>query len=153
LDTGFRRNYDSGVVYQDYFASPDLMFPTVVRDESILKRKDYVFGLRELDVARAWPVDAFAKTHVINDRFNGRNIVLIGDAMTRTVRAYERGDFEFSEGKSADKLASGVVAWTIGEDELTGSDGRELKRLPGHVAYWFAWDGYLGAKSTLYPAK
>jgi hypothetical protein len=31
LDTGFTRNYDSGVVYKDYFASPDLMFPVSVK--------------------------------------------------------------------------------------------------------------------------
>ena len=29
--------------------------------------------------------------------------------------------------------------------------GRErLLRLPGHMAYWFAWEGYLGAESELY---
>ena len=25
---------------------------------------------------------------------------------------------------------------------LTGPDGKALKRLPGHIAYWFAWQGY-----------
>ncbi len=151
LDTGFKRDYGSGVVYEDYFASPDLMFPTFVRDESKLKRKDYVFGIRELDVARAWPVDAFAKTHVINDTFNGRNIVLIGDAMTRTVRAYERGELSFAEGKTASELLSGNAVWSIDEDALSGADGTKLPRLSGHVAYCFAWDGYLGAQSSLYP--
>lgn len=150
LDTGFKRDYDSGVVYQDYFSSPDLMFPTSVRDESQVKRKDYVFGIRELNVARAWPVDVFAKKHVINDKFNGRAIVLIGDAQTRTVRAYERGEQTFSEANDPDVLTSGDDRWTITEDELIAPDGSKLARLSGHVAYWFAWDGYLGASSTLY---
>ncbi len=153
LDTGFKRDYGSGVVYEDYFSSPDLMFPTFVRDESKLKRKDYVFGIRELDVARAWPVDAFTKTKVINDRFNGRNIVLIGDAMSRTVRAYERGEMEFKAGIDANSLLSPTENWTVTEDALVGPNGQKLARLPGHVAYWFAWDGYLGGKSTLYPSK
>ena len=153
LDTGFKRDYGSGVVYEDYFGSPDLMFPTIVRDESQLKRKDYVFGIRELDVARAWPVDAFTKTHVINDQFNGRNVVLIGDAMTRTVQAYERGDVTFVSGKDASSLAAGNAVWTVGDDALRGPDGKSLARLAGHVAYWFAWDGYLGSNSTLYPDK
>ncbi len=150
LDTGFKRDYGSGVVYQDYFSSPDLMFPTAVRDESQLKRKDYVFGMRELNVARAWPVDAFSKKPVINDKFNGRNVVLIGDAMTRTVRAYERGEQTFSVGNGPDFLNAGKDRWAITEDELIAPDGAKLARVSGHVAYWFAWDGYLGASSTLY---
>jgi Protein of unknown function (DUF3179) len=153
LETGFKRDYDSGVVYQDYFSSPDLMFPTNVRDESRLKRKDYVFGIRELDVARAWPVDAFAKQSVINDKFNGRNVVLIGDAQTRTVRAYERGAGEFSLTKDGVSLTDGNAAWGITDDALLGPNGTKLGRLAGHVAYWFAWDGYLGSNSTLYDRK
>ena len=31
LETGHIRDYDSGVVYNEYFASPDLMFPAIVR--------------------------------------------------------------------------------------------------------------------------
>jgi Protein of unknown function (DUF3179) len=150
LDTGFKRDYGSGVVYQDYFSSPDLMFPTSVRDESKVKRKDYVFGIRELNVARAWPVDSFSKTPVINDKFNGRKVVLIGDAQTRTVRAYERGEHTFSESNDPDVLTSGNDRWAITEDELIAPDGTKLARLSGHVAYWFAWDGYLGENSTLY---
>lgn len=153
LETGFERDYGSGVVYQDYFSSPDLMFPTMVRDESKVKRKDFVFGIRELETARAWPVDVFKKRRVLNDRFNGRAIVLIGDAATRTVVAYERGEAEFASGKSASSLSDGTAEWSISEEALTGPDGAKLARIPGHVAYWFAWDGYLGERSTLYPAK
>ncbi len=51
LNTGHRRDYGSGVVYREYFASPELMFPTIVRDEKLLKRKDYVFGIRDVGAA------------------------------------------------------------------------------------------------------
>ena len=88
LKTGYSRNYDSGVVYRDYFASPGLMFPTNVRDESQIKRKDYVFGIREFGAAKAWPVEAFRDRTVINDRVGATEVVLVGDAATRTVRAY-----------------------------------------------------------------
>ncbi len=27
---------------------------------------------------------------------------------------------------------------------FVGPDGERLHRLPGHIAYWFAWNGYLG---------
>ena len=43
--------------------------------------------------------------------------------------------------------------WQIGEEELTGPDGTKLLRVPGHIAYWFAWNGYLGAESEVYSAK
>lgn len=153
LDTGFKRDYGSGVVYADYFASKDLMFPALVRDESAVKRKDYVFGIRELDVARAWPLAAFEKEMVINDAFNKRPIVLIGDAKTRTVRAYERGTNTFSTGKDELTLKSGKLVWQVTEEALIGPADEELERLAGHLAFWFAWDGYLGKKSTLYGGK
>lgn len=150
--TGYARNYDSGVVYKDYFASPDLMFPTLVRDESQLVRKDYVFGIREAATAKAWPVDAFADQRIINDEFAGRNIVLVGDAATRTVRAYEREDDVFaSAGDTGLKSAAGD--WTLTEDALVGPEGKRLDRIAGHVSYWFAWDGYLGVDAELYSAN
>jgi Protein of unknown function (DUF3179) len=151
LDTGFSRDYGSGVVYADYFASPDLMFPTAVRDESRLKRKDYVFGIRELDVARAWPLGAFKGGKIINDTFAKRPIVLIGNAETRTVRAYERGKNTFSGTGGA--LKSGGAPWQIGEEALTGPNGEKLDRIAGYLAFWFAWDGYLGERSTIYGEK
>lgn len=98
--------------------------------------------------AKAWPLEAFADMPVINDQVGLSNVVLIGNAATQTVRAYDRGDLEFTSG------SNGVVgpggAWTISEGALLGPDGQNLPRLPGHVAYWFAWDGYLGAESELY---
>jgi hypothetical protein len=153
LETGHSRNYGSGVVYADYFASPDLMFPTSVRDESRLKRKDYVFGIRELDVARAWPLDVFKGGKVINDTFAKRSVVLIGDAATRTVRAYERGANTFAPGENETSLNSEGKVWKITEDALVGPNGEALPRLAGHLAFWFAWDGYLGRNSSLYGAN
>jgi hypothetical protein len=151
LDTGHRRNYGSGVVYRDYFASPDLMFPTHVRDESQVRRKDYVFGIREFGAAKAWPIEAFREMSVINDRVGATEIVLVGDAATRTVRAYRRNGQEFSAGSDGGKLAGPGGVWTLTEDFLLGPGGERLARVPGHIAYWFAWDGYLGLNSELYP--
>jgi len=153
LDTGFRRDYGSGVVYNDYFASPDLMFPAVVRNEGQLQRKDYVFGIRDIGAAKAWPVSAFADIKVINDRVGTRNVVLVGDAESRTVRAYERGELNFSTSGKPDYLSANGQDWAIREDEIVNSNGQKLPRVPGHISYWFAWDGYLGVKSELYKAK
>ena len=80
----------------------------------------------------------------------GKNIVLVGDAATRTVRAYQRNDETFEAGKVAGVLKSKAGDWKISEDFLIGPNGEELARVAGHVAYWFAWDGYLGVESELY---
>lgn len=153
-ETGFLRDYGPGVVYSDYFASPDLMFPALVGDESRLKRKDYVFGVRAFAASKAWPLDVFEGGAVINDRIGDMNIVLIGDAATRTVRAYDRGDLEFRRSADGDqRLLTSNGAWTLREDALTGPDGAASPRIPGHISYWFAWNNYLGLRSELYDGE
>lgn len=150
IDTGYPRDYGSGVVYREYFASPQLMFPANVRDETVNKRKDYVFGIRDVGAAKAWPLSAFDGPTVINDSMGNRNLVLIGDAGTRTVRAYDRDSLSFKKGDAADRVVAGGGTWKVTEDALVGPDGDRLARVPGHVSYWFAWDGYLGLDSELY---
>jgi Protein of unknown function (DUF3179) len=148
LETGYRRDYGSGVVYQDYFASKDLMFPAIV-DQTRQKQKDFVFGIRRFGGAKAWPLSAFRKTPVINDSVADFPVVVIGNAQSSSARAYERGDLTFTS--KAGKLTSddGAV-WQQGEEALLAADGRSLTRVAGHVAYWFAWDGYLGDGAELY---
>ncbi len=150
LETGFNRDYGSGVVYNEYFSSPDLMFPTFVGDESHLKRKEFVFGIREFGAARAWPIRAFSDQKIINDRVGSTDLVLIGDAQTRTVRAYKSNGQKFSGTPKNGAIDGPGGRWKVSEDFLTGPGGEKLPRVPGHIAYWFAWDGYLGVESSLY---
>ena len=148
LNTGHRRNYGSGVVYNDYFASPDLMFPALA-NQDLQRQKDYVFGIQQFGAAKAWPIKAFARRPVINDAVGDVAVVVIGDADTRSARAYERSGLTFARKGGALVSGDGAV-WTIGEEALTAADGRSLARVAGHVAYWFAWDGYLGDVAELY---
>ena len=124
----------------------------MVKNEERVKRKDYVFGVRTAGGAKAWPVTAFEGGAVINDSVGLMNVVLVGDARGRTVRAYERGERNFSTGPDAEHLIAADQIWTVTEDALIGPDGTRLGRVAGHIAYWFAWDGYLGSKSALYDA-
>ena len=142
LETGFARDYSPGRPYGAYFASPDLMFPALVADRR-LQPKDYVFALRSGENEKAWPLSAFAGGRVINDRLGDLVLVLIGDAATRTVRAYRAGErtFEASEGGLAHVVAGGET-WRVEEEALVGAGGERLTRLPGHIAYWFAWSGF-----------
>ena len=149
LDTGYTRDYGSGVVYNKYFSSPDLMFPALV-DQTRQQQKDYVFGIRTFGGAKAWPVTAFEGGRVINDRVGDLNVVLIGDRLGRTVRAYDRGALAFEAAEDPTRVTTGGTVWTVGEEALIGPDGARAPRVAGHIAYWFAWDGYLGARSELF---
>ena len=143
LDTGYDRDYTPGAPYGDYFASPELMFPARVADPT-LKPKDYVFALRLGGDEKAWPLGAFAGGKVINDGLGGRDVVLIGDAATRTVRAYDAGgrDFAAAADGAPDRVVAAGETWRVEEEALVGAGGERLPRLPGYIAYWFAWSGF-----------
>ncbi|MDP6343852.1 MAG: DUF3179 domain-containing (seleno)protein, partial [Alphaproteobacteria bacterium] len=138
----------SGAVYRDYFASPELMFPARV-DQRRLAQKDRVFGIRTVGAAKAWPLATFRGGRVINDQIGDLPLVLIGDADRRTVRAYRRGNGRFRTGDAPNTLSGPGGTWTVGEENLLGPAGEKLARMPGHIAYWFAWNNYLGPASEL----
>ena len=142
LDTGYARDYTPGRPYGAYFDSPDLMFPARVSDER-LKPKDYVFALRADDREKAWPLSAFEDGAVINDTVGPLDVVLIGDAATRTVRAYGAGGRDFAAvAGQPDRVIADGETWKVEEDALVGAGGQRLKRLAGHIAFWFAWRGF-----------
>lgn len=148
LQTGFNRDYGSGVVYNDYFSSNELMFPVNV-DQRAHRQKDYVFGIRDFGASKAWPLEAFSNRRVINDTMNGKALVLVGNAAKREVRAYESAGLTFRKNGNGLTSADGRN-WTRTEEALVANDGARLPRVAGHIAYWFAWNGYLGAQSELY---
>ena len=145
LDTGFDRDYQPGRAYGAYFASPNLMFPVVIRDRR-LAPKDRIFVLRDGANEMAWALSLFKGGTVIQDRVGPRDVVLIGYAETETVRAYESGGRTFVATEDLSRVASDREIWMVTEDALTGPDGESLARLPGHVAYWFAWQSYKAGK-------
>lgn len=154
LETGHNRDYSPGAVYGDYFASPGLMFPVApaAAADQRLAEKDYVFGLTVPGARKAWPLSVFEGGVVLMDEVEGLPVVLIGDAATRTVRAYEAAELSFTrvEGRD-DVVAAGATNWAITEAALVGPEGRRLARLAGHIAYWFGWQGFRG-ETSLYEA-
>ena len=146
LDTGFQRDYRPGRAYSEYFASPELMFPVVVRDRR-LAPKDRIFVLRDGNNEMAWALSLFGGGTVIHDRVGARDVVLIGNSETETVRAYESGGRTFTAVEEDPiRVESDGVLWTLTEDALTRPGGESLARLPGHIAYWFAWQSYKEAR-------
>ena len=80
---------------------------------------------------------------VINDEIDGRKIVLIGDPDSRTVRAYESDGLDFAaHGTNKEILVADMNEWRITEEALVSGGNKRLSRLPGHIAYWFAWQNF-----------
>ena len=143
IETGYRRDYGTGVAYKAYWESDELMFPANV-DTSQNKAKDYVFSLREGNVNKAWPIRYFAGGKVINDTAGGQMLVLIGNEESRTVRAYESTGIKFSGDGLGGTIEGDGKTWKITEEALVADDGTRLGRLAGHIGFWFAWDNYYG---------
>jgi hypothetical protein len=148
LDTGYPRDYRPGAAYSGYFASPDLMFPALVTRQE-LKPKDYVFALRLGRTTKGYPLEAFRGGVVINDKVGDLDVVLIGEAESRSVRAYGAEGRDFAAAGEGE-LVAGDETWRIEEEALVAESGRRLARLPGHIAYWFAWVCY-NAYALLFP--
>ncbi|MEM8948875.1 MAG: DUF3179 domain-containing protein [Pseudomonadota bacterium] len=142
LETGYDRDYTPGSPYGSYFASSNLMFPALVEDER-LEPKDYVYAVRVDGLAKAWPLADFADKRVINDRIGDLRVVLIGDVETRTVRAYLRDDVVVKATDDPDMILAGDLPMKVREEGLIADDGQVMERLPGHIAYWFAWQGFI----------
>ncbi len=141
LNTGYSRDYTPGRPYGAYFASAELMFPALVPDPK-LAAKDFVFALRNGPEEKAWPLAIFEGGAVINDEIDTSDIVLVGNAATRTVRAFAGGGRDFTATADPGEITADGQIWTVTEDALVGADGTELERLPGHIAYWFAFNNF-----------
>ena len=101
-----------------------------------------MFALRAAGHERAWPLAAFEGRPVVNDRVGDLEVVLIGDVLTRTVRAYRSDGRAFEAGANAATVRAAGQDWRVEETALVAPDGRRLERLPGHIAYWFAWQAF-----------
>lgn len=141
LETGYRRDYSPGQPYADYFASPTTMFPARLND-SRLATKSYVFALRDPAVEKAWALSLFEGGAVVNDTARDTPVVLIGNAETRTVRAYASQGRHFAAAGSTGNVLADGNEWRVTEDALVPTDGEPLPRLAGHIAYWFAWQNF-----------
>jgi len=59
------------------------------------------------------------------------------------VRAYGSGGRDFAAGSDPTTLVADGQTWRVQEEALVAPDGARLERLPGHIAYWFAWQGFI----------
>jgi hypothetical protein len=141
FNTGFVRDYSVGAVYQDYFNSPDTMFP-VWRRKDLLPTKSWIFTQLIGGRPKAYPLSVLKEELVVNDTLAEQNLVVIYDRGGHGARAYERGKHTFTS--AAEKTATVILdeagrRWQVAEQALISASGEKLARLPGHMAYWFGW--------------
>lgn len=158
INTGFRRVYEVGAAYADYFSSPRTMFPVWQRS-SQLEDKSIIYAMQIDGLPKAYPLDILTAEQVVNDTLSDTPLVLVatrgvvtvngvsqrtGESYTYSnggeVRAYERGEFTFVPGATPDTLLDqNGETWQITEEALLGPAGETRPRLAGHLAYAFGW--------------
>jgi hypothetical protein len=159
--------YEPGVLYGEYFAAEETMFPIWQRSE-LLADKDFIYALHLDGVPTAYEVRALAADGVVNDVVGQTPLVLVaGDVLTvdgfhrrsgpvtysngGEVRAYDRGDQIFSAGPEPGTLLDAVgEQWQVTEEALLGPNGQTASRINGHLAYWFGWYAFF-PDTALYP--
>lgn len=141
LNTGHQRDYGEGVAYHDYFATDELMFNTPFSDHR-LKNKQEVLALRFKNAPReqlAIATPFLEKNPVYSGQLGPQKFVILTDE-TGANRVYDPQEITFTrfDGDQSAKDLAGQT-WTVEESRLVATDGRELKRLPYHRAFWFGW--------------
>lgn len=106
-DTGATRFYGQDP-YGDYYTTPGTYFPVGKKDDR-LSDKDFILGIVINGVAKAYWPEAIKRAGEVEDRFEGKTIVVRYEKEIDAVRLYE-------------KKADGVV-----------------ERINPFSAFWFSW--------------
>ncbi len=141
LKTGYRRNYDEGEAYRNYFATDELMF-TVPKKDKRLANKDEVLALyfpETSDKTLAISADYLSTRPVYQHALGPQELVVFTDKSGAN-RVYDSSGIRF---KSYDGNETAIEEsgdkWTLTESGMTNSEGTTLPRLAAHRAFWFGW--------------
>ncbi len=140
LETSYRRNYDEGVAYQQYFATDQLMFTVPELDTRLLNKAEVLIVRAEgyEDDPLAISTDFLSRHKVYQDKISETSFVVVTDKSGAN-RVYESKDHTFkkvTENKLKDKKGN---LWEMKEEQLISPDGEILSRLSYHRIFWFAW--------------
>ncbi len=142
LNTGYERDYDEGIAYQDYFETDDLMFNTPKRDKR-LKNKQEILALRlpeNTDSTMAISSKYLKKHDMYTNAIGNKKFIVFTDT-SGAHRVFLSEDVAF---KSYDRGSSAIDSenniWLIKENSLVQQNsGRVLKRLHSFNAFWFGF--------------
>ncbi len=141
LDTGHKRDYGEGVAYRNYFSTDALMFD-VPKLDNRLNNKDEILALTFpviSDQKLAIHAEFLAKNPLYHDQVGPLSLVVLTDKSGAN-RVYETNGVQFAAFDQDRHVTDSYGdQWIMTEDALTANNGRRLKRLPAHRAFWFGW--------------
>ena len=119
--------------------------------DSTLIPRQLIVGLKAGNAAKAYPMDALAKQSPIIDEIAGAPVVLVLGDDKKSVRAFERVldgrklELFLKQGSAALRLLDAETGseWDFSGKAISGQlSGRQLKRVPVLLDYWFDWKTY-----------
>jgi len=126
-------------------ARSGVSFPVWKKDNR-LERNEEVYVLRVDGHAKAFVAQAALAAGVVNDAVGSLPVVLVADSRSGSIRVYERGERSFRWNEEDRLVDDRERVWSLTEEALAltneAGEVEQLKRIPGHVAFWFGWYGF-----------
>jgi hypothetical protein len=110
--------------------------------------ENYVLGIGDGLLAKAWGLDVMRQMSVLNDQWDGRPVLVVFDATSATAALYERQlprevlTFRSAGDKVVDEQGGSTWNPVTGEAESGPLRGHRLRRLPAMLATRSAWDAF-----------
>jgi hypothetical protein len=152
LDQGGRRRDAYSSYYTD--GSAGVLGESIADDR--LQRKEFVAGVQWEGGAKAYPFRHLNETPTVNDRFRGRDILVVFSSESATVAVYDRRlrdrtlSFEAATGAGTEGVAVPLrdaetgSLWSGRTGDAVGGPlaGERLELLPSLQVFWFAWSDF-----------
>lgn len=145
-DTGSVRPYGADP-YGDYYTSPDILFP-ISNEDKRLDVKEFVVGLENDGVNKAYKLRDIENLKVINDQISNKSLTLISlhSLMARVFDSSLDGQtiifyYNSTNNSFVDKQTGSQ--WNFEGRSIEGSmKGKQLVRLPFDEGFWFEWSSF-----------
>ncbi len=148
-NTGHSRDYDR-YPYGNYKNTKELHFPVQNKDDR-MHRKERVLGVIAAENAKVYKIAKFSDgVDVIQDQFNGQQLVIAGSKELNFAVAFERSlaDSTHSFSPVQDDLPvimednEGNRYNIFGEVVKGPEEGDRLSHANSYIGYWFAWAAF-----------
>lgn len=149
-NTGFNRSYGS-FPYRDYRTNHNFLLFPVSNEDSRLPKKERVIGVIVDEKAKVYSIEQFNGLKVIEDNFQGTDIVVAGDKTKNFLLLFERKmpDGALLSFTAVPDALPVVMAdnegnqWDmLGRAVIGPRQGQQLAGLKSYIGYWFAWAAF-----------